>query len=62
LFDEMAERTMTIGNVLYLVLSLGMFGTFSAMLAWQTWQQTSRERVMRQPQTEHRDTGHEVSA
>ena len=31
---------MTFGNVLYLALSLGTFGLFSAVLGYQSWKQS----------------------
>ena len=31
---------MTIGNVLYLLMSIGMFAVFSVVLAYQSWQQS----------------------
>jgi hypothetical protein len=34
------ERTMTTGNVLYLLMSIGMFAVFAAILAYYSWQQS----------------------
>ena len=48
---------MTTGNILYLALSLVMFSAFSVMLAWQTWQQTSRDSSKLRPEAEYRATG-----
>ena len=48
---------MTTGNILYLALSLVMFGAFSAMLAWQTWQQTSRGCSEQRHEAERRGIG-----
>jgi hypothetical protein len=31
---------MTTGNVLYLLMTIAMFGAFSAVLAYQSWQQS----------------------
>ena len=31
---------MTTGNVLYLVMTIGMFGVFALMLAYQSWKQS----------------------
>jgi len=31
---------MTTGNLLYLLMSIGMFAAFSAVLAYESWQQS----------------------
>lgn len=33
---------MTTGNVLYLLMSIGMFAVFAVVLAYQSWQQSRR--------------------
>jgi hypothetical protein len=38
--NRLMERIMTTGNLLYLAMSIGMFATFSAVLAYQSWQQS----------------------
>jgi hypothetical protein len=35
-----AETTMTMGNVLYLAMAIGMFVLISAALAYASWQQS----------------------
>jgi len=42
-----AERIMTTGNVLYLLMALGTFAVFSVTLAYQSLQQSRLGREMR---------------
>ena len=37
---------MTTGNLLYLAMTIGMFGVFALMLAYQSWRQSQLESVM----------------
>lgn len=37
---------MTTGNVLYLAMTIGMFGMFALMLAYQSWRQSALEVAM----------------
>ena len=59
---------MTTGNVLYLAMSVGMFGLFSAVLAYQSWQQSRQGPDMisapadRHQDTDLQSTGDEVTA
>ena len=53
---------MTTGEYWYLVMALVVFGAFSVMLAWQTWEQTSLERKKQRQSPDYHDTGHEISA
>ncbi len=39
---NLTEAIVTTGNLLYLLMCLAMFGSFSAMLAWVSWQQPGR--------------------
>ena len=46
---------MTTGNVLYLLMVIGMFVSFSAVLAYQSWQQSrlGREAMPAPAKSEH---------
>jgi hypothetical protein len=48
-----AEMTMTLGNILYLAMAIGVFGLFSAVLAYQTWLQTRPEPKVAHAQVSH---------
>lgn len=51
---------MTTGNVLYLAMSVGMFGFFSAVLAYQSWQQSRQgPDMVSAPADRHQDTDHQ---
>jgi hypothetical protein len=54
------DRTMTTGNVLYLLMVVGMFMLFCAVLAYESWQQSRQA-----PETVHApapDPHHGVTA
>jgi hypothetical protein len=40
--DNLAEASMTTGNLLYLVLCIGMFTVFAAVLAYESHHQSKR--------------------
>lgn len=44
---------MTLGNILYLAMAIGVFGLFSAVLAYQTWLQTRPEPKVAHAQVSH---------
>jgi hypothetical protein len=57
---KLMEVVMTTGNVLYLAMSIGMFGLFSAVLAYQSWQQSRQgPDMVSAPLDRHRDTDHQ---
>ncbi len=53
---------MTLGNMLYLAMSVGAFGLFSAVLAYQSWQQSRLGPEMLPATEDHRDERHPVAA
>ncbi len=53
---------MSTGSLLYLVMVLAVFGLFSAVLAYQSWQQSRQGPDMLPAQHEHEETHHAIAA
>ena len=50
---------MTTGNVLYLLMSIGVFGPFSAVLGYESWMQSRTETKVPEP---HRESQEKLAA
>jgi hypothetical protein len=55
---------MTIGNVLYLLMSIGTFAILSAVLAYQSWNQSrlGPEMLTTSPPVSHPEPPHGITA
>jgi hypothetical protein len=60
--NQTTETTMTLGNILYLAMAVGVFGLFSAVLAYETWWQSRTESKLAPARVAHAEPGNGVRA
>jgi hypothetical protein len=60
--NHSTEGIMTTGSVLYLLMSIAMFVAFSAVLAYQSWQQSRFMSKTTEQPTDAKNTHHAATA